>query len=100
MNATFLVLIPKFLGVDSMDHFKPISLCNYFYKIIYKLLDNKIIKILPLIIASLQSSFFLRRQILDSIITIHEIIIHSLKEGKREGFLLRLDLSKAYDWVD
>jgi hypothetical protein len=31
--------------------------------------------------------------------TVHEVI-HSLEEGKREGFLLKLDLSKAYDQVD
>ena len=30
---------------------------------------------------------------------VHEVI-HSLEVGKREGFLLKLDLSKAYDGVD
>ena len=34
VNATFLVLIPKVAGVDSMDQFRPINLCNSFYKII------------------------------------------------------------------
>ena len=29
---------------------------------------------------------------------VHEVI-HSLEEGRREGFLLKLDLSKAYDHV-
>ena len=30
---------------------------------------------------------------------VHEVI-HSLKAGKREGLLLKLDISKAYDQVD
>lgn len=30
---------------------------------------------------------------------VHEVI-HSLEAGKREGLLLKLDLSKAYDQVD
>ena len=30
---------------------------------------------------------------------VHEVI-HSLEVGKREGFLLKLDLSQAYDRVD
>ena len=39
------------------------------------------------------------RQILDSIMMVHEVI-HSLEAGKREGMLLKLDLSKDYDRVD
>ena len=39
------------------------------------------------------------RKILDSIIFVHENI-HSLAVSKKEGFLLKLDLSKAYDRVD
>ena len=31
--------------------------------------------------------------------TVHEVI-HWLEAGKREGFFLKLDLSKAYDRVD
>lgn len=30
INATFLVLIPKVIGVNSFDNFGPISLCNSF----------------------------------------------------------------------
>ncbi len=50
INATFLVLIPKVPGLDSFDNFRPISLCNSFYKIISKVLTNCIIKTLPDII--------------------------------------------------
>ena len=51
VNATFLVLIPKVSGAYFMDLFRPISLCNSFYKIISNVLANRIIKILPIIIA-------------------------------------------------
>ena len=30
---------------------------------------------------------------------VHEVI-HSMEAGKREGMLLKLDMSKAYNWVD
>jgi hypothetical protein len=99
INATFLVLVPKNLGADSLDLFHPISLCNALYKIISKVLTLRLLKILLIIISPHQSGFVPGRQILDSIMAVHEVI-HSLEKGKREGFLLKLDLSKAYDRVD
>ena len=57
LNATFLVLIPKVPGVDSLDKFRPISLCNSFYKIISKVLTSRILCILPLIIFPQQIGF-------------------------------------------
>jgi hypothetical protein len=41
-NSTFLALIPKETNPASFDRFRPISLCNASYKIIAKLLANRI----------------------------------------------------------
>jgi hypothetical protein len=54
---------------------------------------------LPGIISGQQNGFVPSQQILDSIISVHENL-HSLVISKKEGFLLKLDLSKAYDRVD
>lgn len=51
LNATFIVLIPKKQGDNSLDYFRPISLCNYLYKIISKVLTSRLPKILPLLIS-------------------------------------------------
>ena len=51
LNSTFLVLVPKVLGSDSMDRFRPISLYNSFYKIISKVMMTKILKVLVVIIS-------------------------------------------------
>lgn len=84
INGTFIALIPKIQGADSMDKFKPISLCNSFYKIISKVLTTRILTVLPSLINHQQNGFVLGRQILDSIITVHENI-HSLVTGKKQG---------------
>ena len=55
--------------------------------------------ILSAIISGQKNGFFPGRQILDSIIMVHENI-HSLVVSKKEGFLFKLDLSKVYDRVD
>lgn len=82
-----------------MDKFRPISLCSSFYKIISKVLTSRLLTVLLSLITHQQNGFMLGRQILDSIITIHENI-HSLVTAKKHGFILKLDLSKAYDRVD
>lgn len=91
INGTFIALIPKIQGADSMDKFKPISLCNSFYKII--------LKVRPSLISHQQNGFVPRRKFLDSIIIVHENS-YSLVMAKKQGFILKLDLSKAYNRVD
>ena len=81
INTTFFVLIPKVPGANSLDKFKPIILCNSFYNIISKVLTSRFLKLLPLIISQQQMGFVLSRQILDSVMMVHEVI-HSLEVGK------------------
>eukprot|EP00253_Pinus_taeda_P025049 PITA_25049 len=47
INATFLTLIPKSDHTDSPDKFRPIALCNVLYKILSKLMANRLKPILP-----------------------------------------------------
>jgi hypothetical protein len=50
-NHTFIALIPKKLGASSVHHYRPISLCNIIYKIISKLLANRLKPLLNNIIS-------------------------------------------------
>ena len=61
LNATFMVLISKTLRADLMDKFRPINLCNYFYKISSKVLTTKILNVLPFIISPKKIGFVLGR---------------------------------------
>ena len=42
LNATFLALIPKVDGANRLDQFRPIALCNVTYKIITKLIAERL----------------------------------------------------------
>ena len=57
LNATFLTLIPKCEWVDSPYKFRPISLCNVIYKIITKVIVNRLKPLLPYLISPEQSGF-------------------------------------------
>jgi len=78
------------------DGFKPIALCNVVYKIISKVIANRLKPLLPTLISEEQTSYVEGRQILNNIIQTHEVV-HSLKSNKQAGMIIQLDLVKAYD---
>jgi hypothetical protein len=96
LNATFLTLIPKEERVTHPKKFRPISLCNVIYKLLTKVIAQRLKPLLPFIISPKQSGYVEGRKILDSIILSHEVI-HSLQSTSTPGMLLKLDLSKAFD---
>jgi hypothetical protein len=95
-NATFLSLIPKEEKVETPHKLHPISLCNFIYKLISKIIVNRLKSLLPSLISPEQLGYVEGRQILDNIILMHDLI-HSLHSSKKPGILIKLDLSKAFD---
>ncbi|CAN6541494.1 unnamed protein product [Malus baccata var. baccata] len=102
LNHTNLVLIPKVKCPKNMAQFRPIALCNVIYKIIAKLVTNRLKSVMPKIIGEYQSAFVAGKQIQDNILVVHEVL-HSLlhqKNGNQEGMAIKLDMAKAYDRVE
>jgi hypothetical protein len=77
-NHSFIVLVPKLSGSHIAHQFRPISLCNIAYKIISKIIANRLKVLLPKIISLLQSAFVPKRNIQDNTILAHELL-HSFK---------------------
>ena len=57
LNATFLVLVPKKGGVEDLKDFRPISLVGSLYKLLAKVLANRIKKVMGKVISESQNAF-------------------------------------------
>lgn len=102
LNRTNLVLIHKSNNPEKLSQFRPISLCNFAYKIISKTLANRLKIILPNIISINQSAFIPSRAIQDNVVLAQEMF-HSLNINNSKANIrlaLKIDLNKAYDRLE
>ena len=102
INHTFIALIPKINNPERVSDFRPISLCNVIYKIISKVIANRLKPMLNSIISETQSAFIADRLISDNILISFESLHHMKTNctGKKGFMALKIDMSKAYDKVE
>ena len=102
INRTNITLIPRINCPSKMFDFRPISLCNVVYKLVSKVIANRLKNILPQIILKNQSAFLSERLITDNVLVAYELMhyLEHKKEGKEDFMVVKLDMSKAYDRVE
>ena len=102
VNHSHIILVPKKKNPQRMSDYRPISLSNVVYKILSKVLANRLKVVLPLIISKFQSAFVPGRQITDNINVAFELMhgLRNKRKGKQYQMALKLDMSKAYDRVE
>ena len=86
-NKTVISLIPKKKGAHNFNHFRLISLCNVCYKVISKIIVNRLRPLLNKMIDLAQVAFVPNRWINENVVLAHEIV-HTFKHtGKKKGYL-------------
>ena len=73
INATFLTLVPKVPNPVDLKDFGPISLVSCVYKLLAKVLANRLKVALPQIISPFKGAFINKRQIVDGILIANEL---------------------------
>nr|GEX52683.1 RNA-directed DNA polymerase, eukaryota, reverse transcriptase zinc-binding domain protein [Tanacetum cinerariifolium] len=81
-NTSFIALIPKVSNPMVVSDFRPISLIGAQYKIIAKVLANRLAKVIDSVIGHEQSAFIKNRQILDGPLMVSEAIHWRLSKWK------------------
>ncbi|RVW83962.1 Transposon TX1 uncharacterized 149 kDa protein [Vitis vinifera] len=99
LNNTFLVLLPKKGGAEELGDFRPISLLRGLYKLLAKVLANRLKKVIGKVVFPYQNAFVTERQILDASLIVNEVIDAWNKRGEN-GLICKLDIEKAYDSIN
>ena len=99
INSTFVALIPKVESPQRLNDFRPISRVGSLYKILAKVLANRLRLIIGSVISDSQSSFVKGRQILDGILVANEVVDDARRSNK-DLLLFKVDFKKACDSID
>ena len=95
LNTIFLVLLPKKGGAEDLGDFRPISLLGG----LYKLLANRLKKVIGKVVSLDKNAFVMGRQILDASLIANEMI-DSWQKRKEKGLICKLDIEKTYDSIN
>ncbi|KAL0294131.1 UNVERIFIED_CONTAM: hypothetical protein Sangu_3223700 [Sesamum angustifolium] len=100
VNTTILALIPKVRLPSLVSDFRPISCCNVLYKVITKIIVQRLRSVLDKMISPSQNAFVPGRSIGDNILLAQEIFSGYNRQGLPMRCALKVDLRKAYDTVE
>ena len=89
-------MIPKVKSLENITEFRPISLRNVIYKLISKVLANRLKVVLLAVVSENQSAFQAGRVITDNVLMAFETL-HYMKnhQSSKSGFMaLKLDIDR------
>lgn len=100
INVALLTLLPKCDNASTMKNFRPIACCTILYKVISKVLANRLKGVLNSIVGDSQSAFVKGRLILDNVMLSQELITGYTRKHVSPRCMLKVDIQKAYDSVE
>ncbi|GJU10520.1 RNA-directed DNA polymerase, eukaryota [Tanacetum coccineum] len=97
-NSSFIALIPKMQEAKVVKDFRPISLIGSVYKIVAKILANRLSLVISSLISDVQSAFVANRQILEGPFILNELLSWC-KHKKSKAMIFKVDFEKAFDSI-
>lgn len=81
LNVTFITMVPQKGGVEDFKDYRPICLIGSLYKLLAKVLENRLKKFFPELVNKGQYTFVSESQILDAMLIANEIVDSMLKRN-------------------
>jgi hypothetical protein len=99
-NSNIIALIPKSPDASTIAQYRPIAMANFKFKIITKIIADRLASILPNLISDEQKGFIKDRNIKDCLCTASEVanLLHNKAHGGNVA--LKIDITKAFDILD
>ncbi|GKE37130.1 RNA-directed DNA polymerase, eukaryota, partial [Tanacetum coccineum] len=97
-NSTFITLIPKIHDAKVIKDFRPINLIGSIYKIVAKIMANRLCSVMSILISDVQTAFVSNRQILDDPFILNELLAWC-KLKKVNAMIFKVNFEKAFDSV-
>nr|GFA28993.1 RNA-directed DNA polymerase, eukaryota [Tanacetum cinerariifolium] len=91
-------LIPNVMDAKYVNDYRPISLTGSVYKVVTKIMANRLAMVIADIVFDSQSAFVAERQILDGPFILNEVL-HWCKRKNKKAMFFKVDFAKAYDSV-
>lgn len=98
LNTSRISLLPKHGDLSQITNYRPISLLGTIYKIIAKIISNRMLLFLPTRVKEWQTAFVPGRSILNNEFMANEAIDWAMKSNQ-ELVILLLHFERAYDRV-
>ena len=99
LNNTTIALIPKTSQACKLGDFRPISCCNIIYKVISKIIANRLKPTLQECISNNQAAFLKGRSLGENVLLSSELIRDYTKSSCQKSSMLKVNLRKAFDTI-
>jgi hypothetical protein len=98
-NSNTLVLIPKLDNADNVNDYRPIAIANFKFKLISKIIADRLASVMPAITSIQQRGFIKGRSIKDCICLTSEAINVLQKRSFGGNLAIKVDIAKAFDTI-
>ncbi|GJW56284.1 reverse transcriptase domain, reverse transcriptase zinc-binding domain protein [Tanacetum coccineum] len=98
-NSSFVTIIPKVAYPIGLGDFRPISLIGCYYKILAKILAERVKKVVGEVVGDVQNAFIKGRFILDRVLIANETV-EFIRKKKDRALVFKVDSEKAYDNIN
>ncbi|XP_058742332.1 uncharacterized protein LOC131614798 [Vicia villosa] len=99
-NSNTIILIPKVSGANSLDQFRPIAVSNFKFKIISKIIADRLAAIMSSLVSTEQRGFIHGRHIHDCIGLASEAFNMLDSKAWCGNLAFKVDIAKAFDTLD